>query len=228
MKRSEINNNIKWALDLLKKHAVYLPEFAYWPIDRWIENKGKLDTIKKVMLGWDITDYGLKQFNRTGGVLFTLRNGNQKDISIGVPYAEKYLLFKDGQGLPLHFHFTKTEDIINRAGGVLAIKLYNSLPDYDIDYKSDIIVYMDGMKRTVKPDEVIKINPGGSITIKPYIYHIFWSLEGKGDLVAGEVSSVNDDDMDNRFYEKVPRYSSIEEDEPILYPLAVDYNNIMG
>lgn len=76
--------------------------------------------VQKTMLGWDVTDYGLNDYKKIGGVLFTVRNGDQNDPSIGVPYAEKYILLEEGQGLPIHFHYSKTEDIINRAGGVLA------------------------------------------------------------------------------------------------------------
>jgi D-lyxose ketol-isomerase len=227
MKRSEINDNIIWAMELLKKFCIRVPGFAYWTVDDWKRNRDSVGTIKKVMLGWDITDYGLNRFSEIGGVLFTVRNGDQKDSRTGVPYAEKYILFKDGQGLPTHFHFTKTEDIINRAGGVLGIKLYNSLPDREIDYKNDVVVYMDGVKKTVKPGEVIKIYPGDSVTLTPYIYHNFFAVKGEGELVCGEVSSVNDDNTDNCFYEKIPRFGDIEEDEAILHPLVTDYTNIL-
>lgn len=228
MKRSEVNKGLKWALDLLQKYNVRLPHFAYWTMDEWKENKDQLDTIKKVMLGWDITDYGLNQFDKTGGVLFTLRNGDQEDSSIGVPYAEKYILFKEGQGIPMHFHTCKTEDIINRAGGVMALKLYNSLPDKEIDYDNDVEVYCDGIKKVVKPGEIVKVYPGDSITLTPLMYHAFWAMEGEGDTIIGEVSSVNDDNTDNHFYEKLPRFGDIEEDEAIVSPVVSDYDMVLG
>ncbi len=224
MKRSEINRAIEWALSLLKRNNILLPEFSYWKLVDWKANKDKLDTIRKVMLGWDITDYGLNSYDKTGGVLFTVRNGDQKDKSIGVPYAEKYILLKDGQGLPMHFHFSKTEDIINRAGGVLALKLYNALPDRGLDYKTPVEVYCDCIKKTFAPGEIVKIMPGGSITLTPYLYHAFWALEGEGDLVCGEVSSVNDDNVDNNFYDKLPRFGEIEEDEDAMLPLCNEYD----
>lgn len=227
MKRSEVNSNLKWALNLLEAYSIRLPHFAYWTMDEWKKNKDSLDTLKKVMLGWDITDYGLDQFEKTGGVLFTLRNGDQKDSKIGVPYAEKYILLKDGQGLPTHYHTTKTEDIINRGGGVLALRLYNALPNNELDYDNNVEVYCDGIKRTVKPGEVVKVYPGDSISLTHYMYHNFWALEGEGDLVVGEVSSVNDDNTDNHFYEKLPRFGDIEEDEAITYPLANEYDRLI-
>ena len=126
MKRSQINEAIEWAKVFLKKENITLPVFAYWDYDKWIQNKDRMDMVIKTMLGWDVTDYGLDDYKRIGGVLFTVRNGDQKNPGIGVPYAEKYILLEEGQGLPTHFHYTKTEDIINRAGGVLALKLNNA------------------------------------------------------------------------------------------------------
>ena len=228
MKRSEVNAAIKWAKDFLKKENIALPEFADWTIDDWIKNKDKVTMIRKTMLGWDVTDYGLNTFGALGGVLFTVRNGDQKDQNIGVPYAEKYILLAEGQRLPVHFHFSKTEDIINRAGGVLALKLYMAKADESIDMKSDVIVYTDGIKRVVKPGALITVPVGGSITLTPYMYHEFWALEGEGDLVVGEVSSVNDDHIDNRFNPELPRFGGIEEDEETIYPLCNEYEKLLG
>jgi D-lyxose ketol-isomerase len=223
MKRSQINEEIKWALALFEKNNIRLPEFGYWKMDEWKANKDRLETIKKVMLGWDITDYNMNDYNRLGGVLFTVRNGDQKDSSIGVPYAEKYILLRDSQSLPLHFHFTKTEDIINRAGGMLAMKLYNALPNYEIDNENPVSVYCDGIKKTAAPGETIIVRPGSSISLTPYMYHKFWALEGEGDLICGEVSSVNDDNIDNYFYDKMPRFGDADEDEAALLPLCNEY-----
>jgi len=227
MKRSEVNAAIKWAKKLLKNNNISLPVFADWKKEDWVRNYGVTEMIRKTMLGWDVTDFGLNDFKRIGGVLFTLRNGDQKDKSIGVPYAEKYILLADGQGLPTHFHYTKTEDIINRAGGVLALKLYNSKEDESIDYESDVTVYMDGIRHTVKAGETITVPVGCSITLTPYMYHNFWALEGKGDLVVGEVSSVNDDNVDNRFNPVLPRFGDIEEREETVYPLCNEYERLL-
>ena len=43
------------------------------------------------------------------------------------------------------------------------------------------------------------------------------------NVLIGEVSSINDDTKDNRFLEPIPRFSSIEEDEPILFYLCNEY-----
>ena len=46
-----------------------------------------------------------------------------------------------------HFHWFKTEDIINRGGGNCLIRVYNSLPNEEIDYESGVEVHCDGLKR---------------------------------------------------------------------------------
>lgn len=226
MKRSEVNKAITWAKDLLKKENITLPEFAYWSVEDFSVNVDKMDMIKKTMLGWDVTDYGLNKYKEVGGVLFTVRNGRQNDDSIGVPYAEKYILLEEGQALPTHFHYTKTEDIINRAGGVLGLQLYNANSDNSIDYDNDVIVYTDGIKKIVKAGETVTVPVGGSITLTPRMYHNFWALEGHGDLVVGEVSSVNDDNVDNHFNPTMPRFGDIDEDVKSEYILCNEYSNI--
>lgn len=65
--------------------------------------------------------------------------------------------------------------------------------------------------------------PGNSISLKPHIAHIFGPKPGTGELVAGEVSKVNDDNTDNYFLEPTYRFAKIEEDEEILHPLCNEY-----
>jgi D-lyxose ketol-isomerase len=77
------------------------------------------DEIRDNMLGWDITDYGLGNFSGTGLVLITLRNGSQKPDRYRKPYAEKLLISRENQMCPMHFHWYKMEDIINRAAACL-------------------------------------------------------------------------------------------------------------
>lgn len=228
MKRSQVNQEIRWAKALLEKSNIKLPPFGYWTMKEWTSGERNLDIIKEVMLGWDITDYGKNKFNELGAILFTLRNGSLKDSKIGTPYAEKLILLKEGQRLPIHHHRSKTEDIINRAGGVLAIKLYNSLENGEVDYKSKVSVDLDGVKHIFAAGEEIDIYPGNSITLRPYVYHLFWAKAGCGDLVCGEVSSINDDNTDNFNAEDVSRFSTVEEDEPILHPLCNEYVNVLG
>ena len=42
-------------------------------------------------------------------------------------------------------------------------------------------------------------------------------------MLVGEVSSVNDDNADNRFLHTLPRFPSIDEDEPPLRLLCTEY-----
>ena len=119
MKRSLANSAIRYAEELLNQYNFKLPEFGYWNLNEWRAHKNEIDVIKKLMLGWDLTDHGLGRFDEIGCTLFTIRNGLLDQPDVGVPYAEKLLIFKDGQRLPIHYHGFKTEDIINRGGGVV-------------------------------------------------------------------------------------------------------------
>ena len=120
MKRSEINNAIKWAEALCAEHHITLPRFARYEPDATLFSSPERSHLKKTMLGWDVTDFGSDNFSKVGAVLFTVRNGSVYEEHVGTPYAEKYIFLKDGneQQIPLHYHIHKTEDIINRAGGV--------------------------------------------------------------------------------------------------------------
>ena len=226
MKRSEINGAILWAKELLKKNNIRLPEYAYWDMDAWKANANLLDTVRKVMLGWDITDFGTGKFEEIGGVLYTVRNGDMNDPDVGVPYCEKYIIMKEGQRLPKHYHVFKTEDIINRAGGVLAVYLWNT-DEAGNQLDTDVVVPMDGILRTFRAGEEILVYPGSSISLKPHMAHVFGPKVGMGELVCGEVSKVNDDNTDNYFLEKLPRFSEIEEDEAPVLPLCNEYDRFI-
>ena len=176
------------------------------------------------MLGWDITDYGLGRFDEVGFSLITLRNGNLKlGDKYRKSYAEKLLFLKEGQYSPNHFHWFKMEDIINRGGGVLLIRVYNSLPDEEIDRESDVTVHMDGCTRTVPAGTQLRLEPGMSISIQPRLYHDFEVESGTGNVLIGEVSQCNDDNTDNRFNPPVGRFPVIEEDEPPYRLLCTEY-----
>ena len=55
------------------------------------------------------------------------------------------------------------------------------------------------------------------------MYHRFYGKKGTGRVLLGEVSAVNDDNNDNRFYEDLPRFPLIEEDEEARYLLITEY-----
>ena len=228
MKRSQINSLIKEGMDFFKKMNWRLPPFAYWTIDEWRSNKNKTKLVRELMLGWDVTDFGSEDFDKVGSIVYTIRNGEvSTEKKKGVPYCEKLIYFRESQKLPLHFHFKKVEDIINRAGGIMVIQLYNSNEDYSVDYDSDIEIYLDSIKHTFKPGELVELKQGESITITPGIYHLFYSKPGEGPLLAGEVSTINDDKVDNYFEGDKVRFSSIDEDEELIYPLCNEYDQFV-
>ena len=152
--------------------------------------------------------------------MFTVRNGNFNDPKYVKPYAEKLLIVEDGQITPYHFHWSKMEDIINRGGADLIVKVYNSTEDGRFA-GTDVDIYMDGRHFTVAAGSTVRIKPGESITLQTGMYHSFWAEGGK--VLLGEVSKVNDDRVDNRFYESTGRFPEIEEDEVPLYLLGNEY-----
>lgn len=220
MKRSELNKIIQEAIDFIKDNKFLLPPFAYWTPSEWSEKGHEYDEIRDNMLGWDATDFGKGDFSNLGLLLFTIRNGNHADPKYVKPYAEKLLISDEGQVTPYHFHWSKMEDIINRGGGELCISVYNSTPDGEFD-DTDVDIYSDGRHFTVKAGSTVRLKPGESISIQRGMYHSFWAEGGK--TLIGEVSMVNDDNADNRFYEPMGRFPQIEEDEEALYLLCNEY-----
>ena len=225
MKRSQVNDAIKWAEALLAKQKITLPPFGYWTEDDWTRMKDYSDQLEETMLGWDVSDFGSDDFEHVGAVLFTVRNGNVYDSSVGTPYAEKYILLKDGceQEIPLHYHIAKTEDIINRGGGILCVQLYGKAEDGGLDTVSDVSVRTDSILRTVTAGETVELLAGESITLTPYMYHRFYAKTGAGDLVVGEVSKINDDHKDNVFAVTRERFCEMQEDEKPYRRLVADY-----
>lgn len=223
MKRSEVNKVMREAIAFAREHSFYLPPFAYWTVQDWTTKGEEAREIVERQLSWDITDFGQGNYQKIGLFIFTIRNGTMNELrkGQGKVYAEKLLIVDVGQITPMHFHWSKNEDIINRGGGKLVIQLYNSSKDEGLDTQNDVVVSIDGVKRVVKAGDTVTLEPGESISIFSGLYHKFWG-EGSRVLV-GEVSSVNDDDVDNRFYEPVGRFPEIEEDEPPLYPLVKDF-----
>ena len=222
MKRSEINDLMKNALAFIEGHGFCLPPFVYWTPEDWKTKGSEYDEIRNNMLGWDITDFGSGDFKKTGLLLITLRNGNLNDPESEKTYAEKIMIVGEDQVTPYHFHSFKTEDIINRGGGNLLVKLYNSTPDEELDVTGDVTVLSDGRKYSVPAGTVLRLTPGQSITMTRGLYHSFWGEPGCGTVLVGEVSRVNDDKTDNRFLVDTGRFPPVEEDVPALYPLAVD------
>jgi D-lyxose ketol-isomerase len=225
MKRSEINRIIKEGLHFIEtERKFHLPPFAKWSPEVWQTKGEEVQDIVNQQLGWDITDFGTEDFNKFGLLLFTIRNGSFEELSKpdGKIYAEKAMIVKEEQVTPVHFHYQKMEDIINRGGGELVIQLWNSTPDEKLDVANDVTVSVDSLKVKVKAGGTISLTPGESVCLPQRNYHKFWGKKGKGTVFVGEVSRVNDDYVDNHFYEFV-RFANIEEDEEPLHLLYGDY-----
>jgi len=223
MKRSEINKIMQDAVAFINEHKFCLPPFVTWTYEEWKDKNSEYDEIKDNMLGWDITDFGSGDYHKIGLLMITLRNGNFYDEKYKKPYAEKLLISEEGQVTPYHFHWKKMEDIINRGGGLLVLKCYNSGPDGEM-LDTPVTIYKDGRTYEVAAGERIELKNGESISLPTGQYHSFWAENGP--CLIGEVSVVNNDNVDNRFYEAIGRFPEIEEDESILYPLFSEYPNM--
>jgi D-lyxose ketol-isomerase len=222
MKRSAINAHILEAIKTFEQAGIKLPPFAYWKPEEWNSKGSEIDEIRENNLGWDVTDFGTDDFENFGLLLFTIRNGNyHHPEKYPKSYAEKIMIVKEKQLTPYHFHRKKREDIINRGGGNLVLELYMSNDNLE-RLDKPFSVSIDGTKRNCQPGERIVLTPGESICLVPYLCHNFYGEEGKGTVIVGEVSSVNDDNEDN-FFIDVPRFPSITEDEKPLYLLCTDY-----
>jgi D-lyxose ketol-isomerase len=222
MNRSQINRCVAEAKDFFAKHGFALPPFAFWTPSQWQKIGHEADEIRTRKLGWDVTDFGSGKFLEQGLLLFTLRNGLLGDPNNKKVYAEKIMVVRERQVTPWHFHFVKTEDIINRAGGKLVCELYNSTPEGAL---ADTPVYVacDGVLVELPPGGKITLSPGQSITLTPGLYHTFYGEKGAGPVMVGEVSSVNDDATDNRFLKPLPRFPAVEEDEAPALLLCNEY-----
>ena len=223
MKRSEINQIMAYSQDFMYQYRWSLPEWARWKKEDWLKRSGACGRIFRHNLGWDITDFGSGDFLKRGLFLFTLRNGLPGGE--GKSYAEKIMVVREEQETPLHFHWNKMEDIINRGGGTLLFNLYKADPEEELSGE-DLEILIDDCSCRVKAGEQIALKPGQSLTLEPFVYHRFYGAAGDGPVLVGEVSKVNDDSADNRFYESVGRFPEIEEDEEPLHYLCCDYKRL--
>jgi D-lyxose ketol-isomerase len=225
MKRSELNRIIRESLEFVHGRGLEFPPFATWSPDDWRKIEEDQREIVDNMLGWDISDFG-GNFKKVGLTIFTYRNGNfNNKEKYPKPYAEKLLLVDDGQELPFHFHWSKMEDIINRGGGDLILHVYNSDENEDFA-KTDVHLTVDGKKITVPAGGEIRLKPGMSITLLPGQYHNWIAENGK--VMLFEVSTTNDDTVDNRFHSAKGRLPEIEEDVQPEFLIFKDYRDYVN
>lgn len=182
LKRSQINAIIREATAAFERHGWFLP-----PNPRW-----------------DVTDFGLGDFEKTGLVCVNLAEQPE--------YCEKIMYVKKNQVTPTHYHASKKEDIICR-WGKLAIKLEG---DGDT-----IRLQVNGVETDIPTDKPLILTSGERITINRGVRHAFWAESDYA--IVGEVSTANDDLHDNFFDDpNVGRFSDIEEDEPPIVKLVSD------
>ncbi|PKP75048.1 MAG: D-lyxose/D-mannose family sugar isomerase [Alphaproteobacteria bacterium HGW-Alphaproteobacteria-6] len=223
MKRSRINEVMGQAGEMIREYGFILPPFAGWSPAEFRARGEAARAIIDARLGWDITDYGQGRFDDFGLFLFTLRNGRLADLRRGggMCYAEKLLISRRDQLSPSHTHVIKAEDIINRGGATLVVELNGSDDAGGFAPDRGGVVHCDGIARRFGPGEKLRLHPGESVTLMPGDWHAFWA-EG-GDVLIGEVSTVNDDVTDNVFREPIGRFAAVEEDEAPVHLLVSDY-----
>jgi hypothetical protein len=206
MKRSILNRYITEAAEFFTENHFVLPPFASWTPEQWRMSGAEATELRAQRLGWDITDFNSGQFKAIGLTMFTLRNGLASTPDNEKPYAEKIMLVRDKQITPFHYHAKKIEDIINRGSestGKLVVRLYGSSKEGHFSDER-ITVICDGISRTIESGGQVVLGPGESISLSPHLYHTFYAIDG--DALIGEVSSTNNDDIDNFFYEPIGRY----------------------
>ncbi|MCG8305808.1 MAG: D-lyxose/D-mannose family sugar isomerase [Cytophagales bacterium] len=159
---------------------------------------------------WDVTDFGLGNFDRFGLVLVNLAEEPE--------YCEKLMFASQNQTTPYHTHKKKKEDIICRTGE-LAIHVWNGVPGKS--EPSTFSLNVNGEPRAFESGDVVRLKSGERVTLIPGIYHEFYPVSEA--CIIGEVSTANDDVNDNFFANSdVGRFSGIEEDEPAIVRLVSD------
>jgi len=164
MKRSAINYLIRSAQSCYQTHGWALPPRPLW----------------------DVTDFGLGDWQRFGLVLVNLAEEPE--------YCEKLMYAQKGMTTPAHCHRVKKEDIICR-WGKLAVQIWAGVPDESQNQSFTIQVNRELL--VVKSAQVIELVAGSRVTLVPGIYHEFYPVSK--ECIIGEVSTANDDLHDNYF-----------------------------
>ncbi|RCH54360.1 D-lyxose/D-mannose family sugar isomerase [Mucilaginibacter hurinus] len=184
MKRSEINKAISTSKAFFEQNGWVLP-----PNPKW-----------------DITDFGLGDFDQIGLVLINLAEE--------VEYCEKLMYAAKGQTTPAHYHEKKKEDIICRTGE-MEIQFWAADPN-SLDSREAITLKKNGKFITIQSGDKITLKSGERVTIVQGLWHEFYPTSDQ--CIIGEVSTANDDVNDNFFFnKKVGRFSDVVEDEEKMY-----------
>jgi hypothetical protein len=188
MKRSAINRVCRDALACFARHCWSLPPDPCW----------------------DVTDFGLGDFDRFG---LTLVN-----LAAEPEYCEKLMYARRGQTTPGHTHARKKEDIICRSGE-LTLRFWLAHPDCGQSLPATVTVPVNGKPTPVPAGQPFALAAGSRVTLVPGVWHEF--APTSDECIIGEVSTANDDLHDNFFVNPaIGRFPAIEEDEPAAYRLV--------
>jgi D-lyxose ketol-isomerase len=225
MKRSFIDARIEAMLALCERHGVRLPPFAQWSERDFRADRDAAGFIAACGLGWNVVEFKPGAFATDGLTLFTLRMGDWRQLEArgGRLYAEKAIMSQDGQRAPHHYHVVKTEDIVNRGGARFVVELFK-VDRTGQPVKERFRALKDVTMLDLGPGDQVRLEPGESLTLEPYVAHAFWA-EG-GAAIAGEVSLVNDDRSDNYFVPMLEPPRPIEEDAPARRLTVRDYERL--
>ena len=100
------------------------------------------------------------------------------------------------------------------------------MKDVALRYRDGPLV-LKGVNLTVEPGEKLILTPGESVCLESIHAHRFYGEPGRGEVLVGEVSMVNDDENDNCFLDGVIRFDPVEEDEPPERIPAADYRKFV-
>lgn len=222
LKRSHVNRIIKDAIDFFESQNISLPEFAYWNGDDW--NRDESALLKQLNPGWEIWDPD-GCFKKVGVCVLDVRKAVCFDDGIQSRVCENYMMVREGQFCPWHYHRKKVEDIRNSGGGVLAVQLAQITADGKPDTQKPVLVKKNYAVKEMAAGSVVLLHPGDSMILDPMVYHQFWAVEGNGNVVFEEVFEAIEGN-DDHFLDYPPEkhLKQIEEDEPALYPLMSERN----
>ncbi|MCF7687695.1 MAG: D-lyxose/D-mannose family sugar isomerase [Cephaloticoccus sp.] len=190
MKRSAINASYRAALACFTRHHWHLPPNAKW----------------------DITDFGLGDFENHGLTLINLATEPE--------YCEKLMYARKGQVTPKHKHALKKEDIICRVGE-LTLELWSAAIHVATDIE-ELEVPINGELTKIIAGKAFVLPAGSRITLNPGLWHAFYP--SSEECIIGEVSTANDDANDNFFTDpNIGRFPDIEEDEAPLIRILPDF-----
>ena len=227
MKRSFVDARIEAMLKLCNRHGVTLPPFALWDAAAFRKQPEAAALIAGRGMGWNVVEFNPGAFATEGLTIFTLRMGDWREghSKGGRRYAEKAIMSDDGQRAPHHYHIAKTEDILNRGGARFVVELFK-VDSHGAPTKERFRALKDVTTLDLGPGDQVRLEPGESLTLDPYVAHAFWA-EG-GTALAGEISLANDDTRDNYFVPPLAPLEPIDEDTPARFVTVRDYGQFAG